>query len=162
MGNGRNELMLTAEDILVSYKWFDHLDGPKFVETHRDQYRTSGHWLFLPGAVSFFHRVLDNEELWLVHSGSLVIHILASDGKHEILRLGMDLKAGERPAVAVPVGSWQAAEIPEGIPFAFGSNVCAPAFSYDRFVLGERDRLIQEYPQHADLITRLTRVPKRL
>ncbi len=152
--------MLTLQDILGSYKWFDHIDGPKFVETHRDQYRTSGHWLFLPGAISFFHKVLDNEELWLVHSDKLLIHILDANGRHNVLRLGLDLREGDRPVVAVPAGCWQASEIPEGIPFAFGTNVCAPAFSYEHFILGDRDELIQRYPNHRNLITRLTRADK--
>jgi predicted cupin superfamily sugar epimerase len=154
--------MSTLQEILSSYKWFDHIDGPKFVETHRNQYRTSGHWLFLPGVVSYFHKVLDNEELWLIHNGKLVVHLLNSNGKHEIFRLGLDVKEGERPVVAVPVGCWQAAEIPEGVPFAFGTNVCAPVFSYDKLVLADRENLVRDYPNHAELIARLTRAaPQR-
>ncbi len=149
--------MPELDDLLASYKWFDHIDGPKFVETHRDQYRTSGHWLFLPGVISYFHEVLDNDELWLIHSGSLMLHLLANDGSYQLLRLGTDVKGGERPVVSIPAGCWQAAEIPEGIPFAFGTNVCAPPFSYDNFLLAKREKLMQKFPAHADLIRRFTR-----
>lgn len=146
------------DDILAAYDWFDHPDGPyKFVETHRDAYRTSGHWLFLPGAFSSFHKVRNNEELWLIHLGRVLVHVLDLDGIHHILRLGTDLAAGERPAVSVPVDHWQAAEIPEGTPFAFGTNVCAPAFSYEEFAIARREDLLREFPNHVDLITRLTR-----
>lgn len=149
--------MTILDDILASYDWFDHPDGPKFVETHRNAYRTSGHWLFLPGVFSSFHKVLNNEELWLIHIGRLLIQILDPNGVHHTLHLGTDLAAGERPVITVPVGYWQAAEIPTGIPFAFGTNVCAPPFSFDEFRNGPREGLLSEFPEHFDLINRLTR-----
>lgn len=146
------------DEILAAYDWFEHPDGPYFfVETHRDAHRTSGHWLFLPGAFSSFHKVRNNEELWLIHSGRLLVHVLDPAGAHHVLRLGSDLTAGERPVVAVPVGHWQAAEIPGGTPFAFGTNVCAPPFSYEEFAIARRDELLQDFPEHAELIERLTR-----
>jgi len=147
----------TVEDLLAAYAWFDHPDGPKFVETHRDAHRTSGHWLFLPGAFSSFHKVLNNEELWLIHTGRLLVHVLEPGGAHQVLRLGMDFHAGERPVVTVPAGYWQAAELPEGEPFAFGANVCAPPFSFEQFSMARREDLLREFPHHAGLIMRLTR-----
>lgn len=147
------------DELLAAYDWFDHPDGPyKFVETHRDSYRTSGHLLFFPGAFAAFHKVHNSEELWLIHEGRLLVHVLHPDGSHQVLRLGMDLAADERPAVAVPANYWQAAEIPEGTPFAFGTNVCAPPFSYKEFTIARREELLQEFPDHAALIIRLTRV----
>lgn len=146
------------EELLAAYDWFDHPDGPyKFVETHRDAYRTSGHWLFFPGAFSSFHKVCNNEELWLIHAGRLLVHVLNPDGTHTVLRLGSDFAAGERAVVSVPANAWQAVEIPEGIPFAFGSNVCAPPFAYEEFAIASREELLREFPDHAELILRLTR-----
>ncbi len=149
--------MASADDILSTYLWFDHPDGPKFVETHRDQFRTSGHWFFLPGTVSYFHKVLNNDELWCIHTGRLILHLLTPDGDHQELLMGTDVKSGERPVVVIPAHCWQAAEIPEEVPFAFGTNVCAPPFSYDQLVIAERKSLIQEYPRYAELIQRFTR-----
>ena len=75
--------MAILDDILAAYAWFDHPDGPKFVEIHRDEFRTSGHWLFLPGAFSSFHKVNNNAELWLIHLGRLRVHVLEPDGSHQ-------------------------------------------------------------------------------
>jgi hypothetical protein len=149
--------MTMIDDILKVYKWFDHPDGPKFVETHCDEFRSSGHWLFLPGTFSSFHNVLNNEELWLIHVGRLLVHVLNLDGTYQKLCLGTDLPAGERPVVTVAAGCWQAAELPEGTPFAFGANVCAPPFSFEKFKIARREDLLRDFPQQADLITRLTR-----
>ena len=154
---GCEGVTIVIDDILAAYYWFDHPDGPKFVETHRDAFRASGHWLFRPGVFSSFHKVHNNEELWLIHLGRLLVHVLDPDGAHHVLRLGTDLAAGERPVVTVPANHWQAAEIPEGTPFAFGTNVCAPSFSYEEFSIARRKDLLRDFSEHADLIMRLTR-----
>jgi len=145
------------DTILKTYDWFDHPEGSKFVETYRDKYRTSGHWLFLPGSFSSFHRVYNNEEIWSIHIGRLLIHVIDQNGDHQILRLGTDLEKGERPIVTVPTGFLQAAELPERTDFAFGTNICAPAFLYEEFGLASREELIGSYPKHKELIMRLTR-----
>ena len=144
-------------DILASHEWLDHPDGPKFVETHRDAHRTSGHWLFLPGSVSAFHKVDNSEELWLVHMGKILLHVIEPAGDYRLIRLGFDLRGGERPVAAVGAGYWQAAELPDEVPFAFGTNVCAPPFSFDEFSIAQREALAREHPTHAQLIRRLTR-----
>ena len=148
---------MIIDDILAAYDWFDHPEGLMYVESYGDEFRNSGHFLFLPGIISAFHRVRNNEELWLIHLGRVLVHVLDPDGTHHVLRLGSDLAAGEQPVVTVPVNYWQAAELPEGTPFAFGTNVCAPAFSFDEFDIAHREDLLRDFPDHADLINRLTR-----
>jgi predicted cupin superfamily sugar epimerase len=108
--------MAVLDDILAAYAWFDHPDGPKFVETHRDEFRTSGHWLFLPGAFSSFHKVNNNAELWLIHVGRLLVHVLDPGGSHQILRLGTDFAAGEQPVVSVPAGTGKLRKFLQGYP----------------------------------------------
>lgn len=147
----------TLDALLQAYAWYDHPEGPRFVETHRDAYRTSGHWLFRLGSISAFHRVLDSEELWLLHAGRLIVHVIGDDGSHQAHTLGLDVSRGERPVLAVPRGALQAAELPPGEPYAFGTNVCAPCFTFERsFELCARDELVARLPQHRDLVTRLT------
>ncbi len=134
------------DDILTAYDWFDHPDGPKFVETHRNAHRTSGHLLFLPGVFSSFHKVFNNDELWIIHIGKLLIQIIDPSGEHCTLQLGTNFKIGERPVLVVPAGYWQVAEILDGVSFAFGTNICAPSFSFDEFSIGGRKELISKFP----------------
>ncbi len=145
------------KEILASYEWYDHPEGPKFVETHRDAFRTSGHWLFLPGVFSTFHRWKGGEELWLIHHGKLHLHVIEPSGAYALVRLGTDVRAGERPVAAVAADCWQAAELPDGVDLAFGTNVCAPAFVFADLVTAKVDALQAEFPQHRALIRRLTR-----
>lgn len=149
--------LLVIDEIQAAYDWFRHPDGPLFVETHRDAHRTSGHFLFLPGVFSSFHKVENSEELWLIHAGRLRVHVLDPASGHRELRLGLHLEDGDRPVVSVPAGCWQAAEIESGVPFAFGSNVCAPGFSFEAFAIADREELLREFAAHRDLILRLTR-----
>ena len=144
-------------EILASYEWYDHPEGMKFVETQRDAHRTSGHWLILPGAFSAFHKWAGGDELWLIHVGSLALHVIEPSGAYSSLRLGTDVGAGERPVAAVPASCWQAAELPAGVEFAFGTVVCAPPFSFEELITADVQRLQDEFPQHGALIRRLTR-----
>lgn len=144
--------------LLSSYDWYDHPEGPKFVETHRDTHRTNGHWLFLPEAISAWHRVENSEELWYAQRGRLHVHVLQG-GQLTTHVLGLDVARGEKPVLAVPRNALQAAELAPGEPFAFGSNACAPAFSFEEFSLPDRASLIAAFPDHAALITRLTHPP---
>jgi predicted cupin superfamily sugar epimerase len=128
----------------------------KFVETHRDEYRTCGHWLFLPGAIAVLHKVDDNEEVWAIHHGRVLLHLLSSAGEYQRLMLGCNLDSGELPLRTVPVGWWQAAEIPDGEPYAWGTNVCAPPFNPRSLTVGDRDLLLSEFPMHSEVILRFT------
>lgn len=147
--------MLTT--ILKKYRWQDHPEGIKFVETHRNQYRSSGHWLFLAGDISYFHKVANNEELWFIHQGKLRLHLIRQDGGYEKVVLGHDLAAGELPVTEITANCWVAAEVLAGEKFAFGTNVCAPPFSFDEFIMGQQQRLLQQFPQHEELIKKFTK-----
>ncbi len=144
------------EQLLRAYQWFDHPEGMKFVEAQQDAFRTVGHWLFQPGAMSAFHRVLNCEEIWALHVGRLHLHVIAPDGAYRLVRLGLDLAGGDVPVATVPKGHWQAAELAPAVPFAFGTNVCAPGFRYSELQIAPRLELAELFPQHQDLIVQLT------
>ena len=66
------------------------------------------------------------------------------------------------PQALVPAGSWQGARLAGGphLPaqhaWALVSCVVTPGFDFADFELAERDALLAEHPQHADLIRELT------
>jgi predicted cupin superfamily sugar epimerase len=86
------------------------------------------------------------------------VHVIDPGGVHREHALGLDLAAGEHPVLSVPRGWLQAAELPVGEPFAFGANVCAPCFEFREFELTPRAELLARWPQHAELVLRLTHV----
>ncbi len=144
-------------EILAAYEWYDHPEGLKFVETHRDAHRTSGHWLLLPGAFSTFHKWTGGDELWFIHAGRVALHVIEPAGAHWTVVLGTNVAAGERPAAVVSADAWQAAELVDGEDFGLGTVVCSPPFAFEKLVSAEAHQLSGEYPQHETLIRRLTR-----
>jgi predicted cupin superfamily sugar epimerase len=57
----------------------------------------------------------------------------------------------------VKAGCWFASQIKDGGAFALVGCTVAPGFDFEDFELAERDRLVELYPQHRNIITNLTR-----
>lgn len=161
-----------AQDLIASLQLARHPEGGWFRETYRSaeaipgaalpgrfdgdrSFCTAIHFLLEAGDISALHRIR-SDELWHFHAGSpLVIHAISADGACRSWRLGSDVAAGGRFQVAVPAGCWFGAE-PTGAYALVGCTV-SPGFDFRDFELGDRRRLLELFPQHAALVTRLTR-----
>lgn len=106
---------------------------------------------------SSFHRI-QSDEIWHHYEGSsLLIHVIHLNGKYEILKLGKNLENGEEPQLVVPLGAWFGAELMDKSSLALVGCTVAPGFHFDDFEIGKRDTLIKQFPQHSDIISKLTR-----
>lgn len=99
---------------------------------------TGIYFLLHPGERSRWHTVR-SDEVWLWHRGGPLRLLLGGaaddpDADPEVVLLGPDVAAGERPQVVVPGGVWQAAE-PLGTDPALVSCVVAPGFDFADFHL---------------------------
>lgn len=83
--------------------------------------------------------------------------LLFPDGSGEMRLLGAALEEGEQPQTMVPRGVWQGSRLKPGGHYALMGTTLAPAYDRSDFELGERERLIQQYPRQAKLIWALTR-----
>jgi predicted cupin superfamily sugar epimerase len=120
------------------------------------RFATAIHFLLAAGEVSAFHR-LASDEVWFLHAGGpLLVHVLF-DRDHQVLRLGPDPERGEAFQAVVAAGSWFGAELAPGADFTLVGCAVAPGFDFADFELGERATLAAAYPQHRDLVERLTR-----
>jgi predicted cupin superfamily sugar epimerase len=114
------------------------------------------YFLITDGSLSPLHRVRGSDELWHLYAGGpLEIHTIHADGSHGRHEL-CDPTLGE-PALVVPGGSWQAARLAPGAPFAFAGCVVAPGFDVADFEMPTADLLAAEYPQHERIIRELAR-----
>ncbi len=84
--------------------------------------------------------------------------MIPPDGRYEAVVLGPDLAAGQVPSLAVVGGVWKAAELPAG-EYGLVSEVGAPGWEMEDMVLVTRAELLAQFPQHAEVITRLTPAP---
>jgi predicted cupin superfamily sugar epimerase len=96
---------------------------------------TAIYYLLRENEVSAWHRVRDADEVWHHYAGATLELTLATEGRREVLRLGADLLAGERPQAVVPAGVWQTARVVNGAPGAWALVGCtvAPAFELSAF-----------------------------
>lgn len=158
-----------AERLVKSLGLAPHPEGGFYRETWRSPMavvHTSGqtrasstaiYFLLPAGTFSAFHRVA-SDEVWHHYDGDpLDLHLLDErDGEHRIVVLGRDVERGERPQHVVPAGVWQAA-VPRGGRFALCGCTVAPGFDFADFEMPSRDPLVARFPQHAAVVTRLTR-----
>ena len=106
---------------------------------------------------SAFHR-LRSDEVWHFYLGATVtVHVIEAEGRYTQVQLGSDPEAGGVLQAVVKAGCWFASQMKDGKSFALVGCTVAPGFDFEDFELAERDRLVELYPQHRDVITNLTR-----
>ena len=106
---------------------------------------------------SHFHR-LDADELWSYHEGgALRITMISPEGRLTVHVLGMNTAAGEQPQVLVPKGFIFGADHATSAPWTLVGCTVIPGFLDGKFELMSRSLLLRLYPQHRDVILRLTR-----
>ncbi|MGD1994657.1 MAG: cupin domain-containing protein [Anaerolineae bacterium] len=166
--------MLTADQIKSILSLAPHpAEGGYFVETYRateaipasalpDRYSgarsfsTAIYYLLTPETFSEMHRVTSDEVFHFYLGDPVEMLQLGPDGSGHILTLGSDIVSGMRPQVVVPAGIWQGARLQPGGSFALLGTTVAPGFEYADYTSGEREALLEAYPEFADQIVALT------
>ena len=106
---------------------------------------------------SAFHR-LRSDEVWHFYVGAPVsVHVIEPPGKYVSITLGSDPDAGQSFQAVVPAGCWFASHVADWKSFAVVGCTVAPGFDFEDFDMGKRAELVAEYPQHQEVIQRLTR-----
>jgi predicted cupin superfamily sugar epimerase len=117
---------------------------------------TAIYYFLTPELCSRLHR-LRTDEVWHFYLGDPVELLqLLPDGTGQIVRVGTDLPAGQRPQVVVPRNAWMGARLQPGGAFALLGTTMAPGFDPADFELGEREVLLQAYPGFVEWVTALT------
>jgi predicted cupin superfamily sugar epimerase len=144
-----------------------HPEGGYFRETWRSPLALGGlphgsrsastaiYFLLPAGAFSALHRVA-SDEVWHHYAGDPVeLHVIEGN-VHRTWLLGSDLARGQQPQRVVPAGAWQAA-VPIGARWALCGCTVAPGFDFSDFEMPSREEALGLLPDHAELVTRLTR-----
>jgi uncharacterized protein len=106
---------------------------------------------------SAFHRIR-SDEVWHFYAGSaLAIHVIEQNGRYSQILLGSDAEAEEVFQAVVKAACWFASCLQNPKSFALVGCTVAPGFDFEDFELAERSELTKVFPQHRELIEKLTR-----
>lgn len=165
---------MTAETLIDFYDLQPHPEGGFYKETYRSaetiaenslperftgdrSFSTAIFFLLEHDNFSAFHRI-SSDELWHFYSGiALNIYIIHVTGKLELIRLGNNIGNGEVFQAVVPAGCWFASEPSDRKDFSFVGCTVAPGFDFADFELARKENLLETFPQHEELISRLCR-----
>lgn len=151
-----------------------HPEGGYFIQTYRSDesvrdgqlprrfegdrvFCTAIYYLLEGKQFSAFHRI-KSDEIWHFYAGSsLTLYVIDRKGRLSRRKLGNAWENGEAFQVVVEAGAWFGASVDDPDSYALVRCTVAPGFEYEDFELAERRRLIKEYPQHQQIIERLTK-----
>ncbi len=116
---------------------------------------TSIYFLITEGNFSAFHRI-DSDELWYYHEGATCnIHIIHQGGGYSVIKLGNEIHNQHVFQGIVKAGDWFASETTGG--YTLVSCAVAPGFDFSSFELADQKKMMLSFPEHQNLIERLTR-----
>ncbi len=151
-----------------------HPEGGYFRETYRAEntisieclperfktvraFSTAIYFLLKGNQFSAFHR-LKSDEIWHHYSGApLNIYMIKTDGELKKEVLGKNILKGQQPQIVIKSNIWFAAKPQRTDSFSLIGCTVSPGFDFMDFELADRDRLIDKFPNNADLIKKLTR-----
>lgn len=156
--------MKTVQDWIDCLDLQPHVEGGYYQQVYKSKESvregqralfTSIYFLLKADNPSHFHR-LTCDEIWYYHAGQpLTVHMIQPDGRYESVEVGPQIDQGQYLAYRVPQGVIFGSTVDTG--YALVSCLCAPGFEYDDFELFDRQDLLAAYPQHEEIICRLTR-----
>lgn len=118
---------------------------------------TGIYFLLTSDTFSAFHRI-NQDEMWHFYKGStLLLHTVSSDGKYKCTEIGIDVENGEVPQAVVKAGTWFGATVKNPDSYCFVGCTVSPGFDFRDFELAEKTALTHLFPQHKEIIARLTR-----
>jgi predicted cupin superfamily sugar epimerase len=166
--------MSSAQEYIQTLGLQRHPEGGYFAECYRSQeivnptaarYQggsrcagTSIYYLLEKQDFSAWHKV-NSDELWHHYQGcAMQIYQIDPAGQLSTVILGNPAETpGAHFQTAVPAGYWFAVELMDKSSFGLVGCTVAPGFEFADFELAKRDKLIKQFPVHADLIKRLYR-----
>jgi len=118
---------------------------------------TAIYYLVTSESFSALHQVRGDELFHFYLGDPVEMFLIFPGGDWEKPVLGNDLAAGHLPQRIVPGGVWQGLRLAEGGRFALLGTTMAPGFELADFEVGDRERLVREYPALEELVARYAR-----
>ncbi|WP_158969343.1 cupin domain-containing protein [Paraglaciecola sp. L3A3] len=164
---------LTTQQLVEALELEGHVEGGYFRQTFKADNRpmidtdngqrvtmTSIYYLLsAESPIGHFH-MNQSDIMHYFHAGDPITYsLLQADGSLQTVVMGSDPTQGQVMQMMVKGGVWKASQIPTDGKYGYGliGEAVSPGFDYKDMQLGETDKLIQQFPQHSELITELSR-----
>jgi predicted cupin superfamily sugar epimerase len=166
---------MKREDILIEkLNLTAHPEGGSFKETYRSKgvveknnlpasykskrnFCTSIYFLLKSSEFSAFHRI-NQDETWHFYEGSTItIHQISPSGTYSKTTLGNDILNNQYPQYTVPANYWFGATVVKVNSYSLVGCTVAPGFDFEDFELAKRNKLQKKFPNHKNIIEKLTR-----
>lgn len=166
--------MRDADDWIRTLGLTKHPEGGYYRETYRSEeaiaeahlparfdgdrvFSTSLYFLLRDGQFSAFHR-LTQDEVWHFYDGSpLTIHVIDAAGDYRRIKLGRSPEGNQQLQVVVKAGWLFGATVDEPDSYSLVGCTVAPGFEFRDLAMPARRELVEQYPEHREIIERLTR-----
>lgn len=142
-----------------SYRSSVVIPEPALPTTFRGPRRASTaiYFLLVGEDFSALHR-LTADEVWHFYAGStLLVHSIDPNGDYTVIRLGQNAQANEQFQCVLLAGHWFGSRLESPDAYALVGCTVAPGFEFSDFEMARRADLLARYPQHKDVIHKLTR-----
>jgi predicted cupin superfamily sugar epimerase len=168
-------LMNDAATWIERLQLLRHPEGGYFRESYRAQeaiaqaalpprfsgdrnFSTAIYFLLAGPDFSALHRI-KQDEVWHFYDGSsLTVHVIDPEGNYSALKVGLNIEAGEEPQAVARAGCFFGATVNEPRSYALAGCTVAPGFDFADFEMPGRKSLLEIFPQHREIIERLTRL----
>ena len=150
--------MKTAPEWIEELRLARHPEGGWFRRVYESELKVDGqrpamtsiYYLLEGEDCSALHRLKQDEQWHFYHGSPITIHEIDSSGNYAGTTLGTD-----RFQHTVRAGNLFGATVEEG--YALVGCTVVPGFDFTDFELPSRAELLSDYPQHAEVIIRVTR-----
>lgn len=166
--------MTSAQRWIEALQLRPHPEGGNYRETYRAAevisasslpprfggdrtFSTAIYFLLTGDEFSAFHRIKQDEVFHFYDGCAATLHVIHPSGDYSTLKLGRNLDRGEVPQAVVRAGCFFGVSLDDPASFALLGCTVAPGFDFADFELPGRAELCRQYPQHREVIERLTR-----
>jgi predicted cupin superfamily sugar epimerase len=106
---------------------------------------------------SALHRIKQDEVFHFYDGSALSLHVIDPQGSYSMVTVGRDLSAGQVPQAVVKAGCLFGATVSDPSSYSLVGCTVAPGFDFADFEMPDREEICHQFPQHRQVIERLTR-----
>jgi uncharacterized protein len=166
--------MKKTDEIIRNLRLIPHPEGGFYRETYRSpdeieqddldeefngrrSFSSCIYFLLTSDSFSAFHKIRQ-DEIWHYYDGSPIrLHMIDGKGVYSDVIIGIEFIEGQVPQFVISAGTWFAAEVVNENDYTLLGCTVSPGFDFKDFTLAKRNDLMRSFPEHSDIIVRLTR-----